>query len=58
MTILLRALGIEQGIIAAIGAGGKKSLLYAIAAEVPGRVAWTSTVHTPTPPRWTGATTR
>lgn len=54
MTILLRALGITQGIVAVVGAGGKKSLMYAIAAETPGRVAWTSTVYTPRPPRWTG----
>jgi len=53
MTALLQALGITRGIVAAIGAGGKKSLLYAIAAEAPGRVAWTATVHTPRPPRWT-----
>jgi len=52
MTALLQALGITRGIVAAIGAGGKKSLLYAIAAEAPGRVAWTATVHTPRPPRW------
>ena len=54
MTALLHALGVERGIVAAIGAGGKKSLLYAIAAAAPGRVAWTATVHTPRPPRWTG----
>lgn len=54
MTALLQALGITQGIVAAVGAGGKKSLMYAIAAEAPGRVAWTATVHTPRPPRWTG----
>jgi hypothetical protein len=28
MTVLLQALGITRGIVAAIGAGGKKSLLY------------------------------
>lgn len=54
MTTLLEALGVTKGIVAAVGAGGKKSLLYAIAAESPGRVAWTATVHTPRPPRWTG----
>ncbi|MBL38034.1 MAG: putative selenium-dependent hydroxylase accessory protein YqeC [Xanthomonadales bacterium] len=54
MTALLRALGVDRGIVAAVGAGGKKSLLYAIAADAPGRVAWTATVHTPRPPRWTG----
>jgi probable selenium-dependent hydroxylase accessory protein YqeC len=54
MTDLLEALAIDGGIVAAIGAGGKKSLLYAIAARFPGRVAWTATVHTPVPPQWTG----
>ena len=54
MNALLEALGITRGIVAAVGAGGKKSLLYAIAADAPGRVAWTATVHTPKPPRWTG----
>src|SRR6056297_3387796 len=54
MTALLQALGITRGIVAAIGAGGKKSLLYAIADEAPGRIAWTATVHTPRPPRWAG----
>lgn len=54
MTALFQTLGITQGIVAAIGAGGKKSLLYAIADEAPGRVAYTTTVHTPRPPRWTG----
>lgn len=54
MSALLAALGIDNGIVAAIGAGGKKSLLYAIAAASRGRVAWTATVHSPRPPRWTG----
>lgn len=64
MSDLLRALGIEDidsgmvaAIVAAIGAGGKKSLLYAIAAAAEGRVAWTATVHTPKPPAWTGIET-
>ena len=43
MTELLEALDIDGGIVAAIGAGGKKSLLYAIAAASRGRVAWTAT---------------
>ncbi len=54
MSSLLEALGVDRGIVAAIGAGGKKSLLYAIAAASRHRVAWTTTVHTPRPPRWTG----
>ncbi|MGK7294545.1 MAG: selenium cofactor biosynthesis protein YqeC [Candidatus Wenzhouxiangella sp. M2_3B_020] len=54
MTGLLEALDVDNGIVAAIGAGGKKSLLYAIAAASDGRIAWTTTVHSPVPPRWTG----
>jgi probable selenium-dependent hydroxylase accessory protein YqeC len=54
MTALLDALEVSRGIVAAVGAGGKKSLLYAIAREASGRIAWTATVHTPRPPRWTG----
>ena len=38
------ALGAERGIVCAVGAGGKKSLLYAIASVHPGRVAITATV--------------
>ncbi|TVS12578.1 MAG: putative selenium-dependent hydroxylase accessory protein YqeC [Wenzhouxiangella sp.] len=54
MSELSEALGIGGGIVAAIGAGGKKSLLNAIAAETAGRLAWTATVFTARPPRWTG----
>lgn len=54
MSDLLEALGVNGGIVAAVGAGGKKSLLYAIAATAQGRIAWTATVHTAAPPRWTG----
>lgn len=54
MSALLDALGVDGGIVAAIGAGGKKSLLYAVAAASRKRVAWTTTVHSPKPPRWTG----
>lgn len=39
-----KALGAGQGIVCAVGAGGKKSLLYAIARAHPGRVAITATV--------------
>lgn len=42
---LNRALLAERGVIAFIGAGGKKSTMYALAANHPGRVAMTSTSH-------------
>ena len=41
---LLKLLGAERGIVCAIGAGGKKTTLYALAAAHPGRVAVTATV--------------
>lgn len=44
---LVRALGVEGGVLCAVGAGGKKTLLYRLAREAPGRVALTATVHTP-----------
>lgn len=43
---LLGALGISDGIVCAVGAGGKKSLLYALASEATGRIAMTTTVMT------------
>jgi probable selenium-dependent hydroxylase accessory protein YqeC len=46
MTALIDALEAHQGIICAVGAGGKKSVLYRLAHEHPGRVALTATVHT------------
>lgn len=42
---LARALGVTGGIVCAAGAGGKKSLLYALARAWPGRVGVTATVH-------------
>ena len=42
---LADALGINGGIVCAVGAGGKKSLLYHLAANLPGRVAVTATVQ-------------
>lgn len=51
---LTDALGITGGIVAAVGAGGKKSVLNALAAEARGRLAWTGSVFTTRPPRWTG----
>ncbi len=47
MTDLLDILEAHSGIVCAIGAGGKKTALYAIAARHPGRVALTATVFTP-----------
>ena len=40
----------EQGIVCAVGAGGKKSTLYRIAAGHPGRIAITASVTTLPPP--------
>lgn len=37
-------LGADRGIVCAVGAGGKKTTLYALAAAHPGRVAVTATV--------------
>ena len=37
----------HQGIIAIAGAGGKKSTMYRLVTAHPGRIAVTSTVHTP-----------
>ena len=46
MTALIDALEARAGIVCAVGAGGKKSVLYQIAREHSGRVALTATVHT------------
>jgi len=43
---LLDALQAHEGIVCAVGAGGKKSVLYQLAREHPGRLALTATVHT------------
>lgn len=51
---LADALGLHGGIVAAIGAGGMKSVLNELAASARGRVARTGTVFTARPPRWTG----
>ena len=53
MSRLTEALGIRGGIVAAIGAGGKKSVMNTLAWEADGRLAWTGTVFTARPPRWT-----
>ena len=46
MTTLIDALQAHEGIVCTVGAGGKKSVLYQLAREHPGRVALTATVHT------------
>jgi probable selenium-dependent hydroxylase accessory protein YqeC len=46
MTTLIDVLEAREGIVCAVGAGGKKSVLYQLAREHPGRVALTATVHT------------
>ena len=46
MTALVDALDAYEGIVCAVGAGGKKSVLYQLVREHPGRVAVTATVHT------------
>ncbi|MGD8430039.1 MAG: selenium cofactor biosynthesis protein YqeC [Ectothiorhodospiraceae bacterium] len=54
-TDLLDALGIEGGIVCAVGAGGKKTTLYRIADVHGGRVAVTTTVFmAPFPKRFRG----
>ena len=55
MSELLDLLHARDGIVCATGAGGKKSVLFAIAARHPGRVAFTTTVHTLPPPEALGA---
>lgn len=44
---LVETLAAGGGIVCLVGAGGKKSTIYRIAARFAGRVAITSTVHTP-----------
>ena len=46
MTTLVDALEAGRGVICAVGAGGKKSVLYQLVREHPGRIALTATVHT------------
>ena len=45
MNDLLDVLEAREGIVCAIGAGGKKSTLYALARHHPGKVAITATVY-------------
>ena len=42
---LMQALGRDKGVICLVGAGGKKSCMYHLAATHPGRVLLTSTAH-------------
>ncbi|MGD9602843.1 MAG: selenium cofactor biosynthesis protein YqeC [Gammaproteobacteria bacterium] len=44
-TELLEVLGATGGLVACVGAGGKKSTLYRLAAAHPGRVGLTATAH-------------
>jgi probable selenium-dependent hydroxylase accessory protein YqeC len=46
MTALIDALQARDGIVCAVGAGGKKSVLYQLLREHPGCAALTATVHT------------
>jgi probable selenium-dependent hydroxylase accessory protein YqeC len=46
VTALIDALEAREGIVCAVGAGGKKSVLYQLAREHRGRFALTATVHT------------
>jgi len=48
---LLDALQARTGLVCAVGAGGKKTTLYRLAASHPGRVALTSTVFIPPFPK-------
>lgn len=50
-TDLIDALAAHRGIVCAVGAGGKKTTLYALAARHPGRVGITTTVTTVKFPR-------
>ena len=52
---LSEALGIRSGIVCAVGAGGKKTLLYRIAEAWPHRVAITNTVYARLVPTEVGA---
>lgn len=52
---LRERLGLDGGVIAAAGAGGKKTVLYALAGQFGGRVGMTTTVNCSRPPaNWDG----
>ncbi|NCF25391.1 MAG: putative selenium-dependent hydroxylase accessory protein YqeC [Gammaproteobacteria bacterium] len=46
MNALIDVLEAREGLVCAVGAGGKKSVLYQLVREHPGPVALTSTAHT------------
>lgn len=52
---LLDALRCRRGVVFFVGAGGKKSAMYAVARAHPGRVGITATAHTERFPRSLGA---
>ncbi len=52
---LIEALDVNGGIVCAVGAGGKKTLLYRLAEAFPGRVAITNTVFAAPVPASVGA---
>ena len=54
-TDLLDALVAHRGLVCLVGAGGKKTTLYRLAGEHPGRVGITATVHTALFPKSLGA---
>ncbi len=45
--LLIDLLAARNGVVCVVGAGGKKSILYQLIREHPGRVALTATAHTP-----------
>ncbi len=49
--VLLDALEARRGLVCFVGAGGKKTTFYRLAADHPGRVGITATVHIPFFPR-------
>ncbi len=53
MNELVQEIAVD-GIVAAVGAGGKKSVLNEIISGTDQHAAWTGTVFTARPPRWTG----
>src|SRR5688500_10314969 len=53
---LVEALHAQAGLVCLVGAGGKKTTLYRLAALHSGRVGITSTVYTPPFPRTLAAT--
>ncbi|MGH8584444.1 MAG: selenium cofactor biosynthesis protein YqeC [Gammaproteobacteria bacterium] len=52
---LLDLLEARRGLVCMVGAGGKKTILYRLAAEHPGRVAVSATSHVEHFPKWLSA---